>query len=90
VNRRSVPKQIKCWARIGKIADENPDLPYSVIKAVLLSKQEAEDGKLSEYQFGSPAVRAAETPSFRQGVKRLHGNQKRNWMKPLRPIWPVR
>ncbi|SMG64379.1 conserved hypothetical protein, partial [methanotrophic bacterial endosymbiont of Bathymodiolus sp.] len=24
---RSAPKQIEYWARIGKIADENPDLP---------------------------------------------------------------
>jgi len=27
---RSVPMQIEHWARIGKIAEENPDLPYGV------------------------------------------------------------
>jgi hypothetical protein len=26
---RSVAKQIEYWAKIGKIAEENPDLPYS-------------------------------------------------------------
>jgi len=28
---RSAPKQIEYWYRIGKIAEENPDLPYSFI-----------------------------------------------------------
>ena len=37
---RSVPKQIEYWYRIGKIAEENPDLPYSFIKDILLAKQE--------------------------------------------------
>ncbi len=33
---RSAPKQIEYWARIGKIADENPDLPLGFIKGVLV------------------------------------------------------
>jgi len=52
VNSRSVPKQIEYWARIGKIADENPDLPYDFIKGILLGLQEVKDGDVSEYQFG--------------------------------------
>ena len=52
LNSRSVPKQIEYWSRIGKIAEENPDLPYGFIKQVLISKQEAEDGELTEYEFG--------------------------------------
>jgi len=52
VNSRSVPKQIEYWSRIGKIVEENPDLPYAFIKEILLSKQEADDGKLTNYQFG--------------------------------------
>ena len=52
LSSRSVPKQIEYWSRIGKIAEENPDLPYGFIKEILLSKQEADDGKLTEYQFG--------------------------------------
>jgi len=37
---RSIPKQIEYWSRIGKIAEENPDLPYSFIQEILLAKQE--------------------------------------------------
>ena len=51
LNSRSVPKQIEYWSRIGKIAEENPDLPYSFIRQVLISKQEADDGELTEYKF---------------------------------------
>ncbi|MCG7923248.1 MAG: ParD-like family protein [Candidatus Thiodiazotropha lotti] len=40
VYSRSTPKQIEYWSRIGKIAEENPDLPYSFIKDILLAKQE--------------------------------------------------
>jgi hypothetical protein len=53
VNSRSVPKQIEYWSRIGKIAEENPDLPYSFIKAVLASRQEADAGHLTDYLFGT-------------------------------------
>ena len=34
---RSVPKQIEYWSRIGKIAEENPDLSYSFIKEILIA-----------------------------------------------------
>ena len=36
---RSVPKQIEYWSRIGKTAEENPDLPYSFIKDILLAQK---------------------------------------------------
>jgi hypothetical protein len=49
---RSVPKQIEYWSRIGKLAEENPDLPYSFIREILLSQQEAEAGDLADYHFG--------------------------------------
>jgi len=48
---RSTPKQIEYWARIGKIADENPDLPLRFIKGVLIGIEEVKAGKVSEYQF---------------------------------------
>jgi len=50
---RSVAKQIEYWAKIGKIAEENPDLPYSFIKEVLLGQQEAASHQLSPYLFES-------------------------------------
>ncbi len=38
---RSVPRQIEYWSRIGKTAEENPDLPFSMIRDILLAQQEA-------------------------------------------------
>ena len=49
---RSAPKQIEYWARLGKIADENPDLPLSFIKGILTGIEEKKAGDVSEYQFG--------------------------------------
>lgn len=48
-NHRSIPKQIEYWSQLGRIAEENPDLPYSLVRDVLLSEQEEIAG---EYQFG--------------------------------------
>ena len=48
---RSTPKQIEYWANIGKIAEENPDLPYSFIKEILLAKAELADGEVIPYEF---------------------------------------
>ena len=45
----SVPKQIEYWSQIGKIAAENPDLPFSVIRDILIADQEE---AVTEYQFG--------------------------------------
>jgi hypothetical protein len=52
VYSRSVPKQIEYWSRIGKIAEENPDLPFTFIKDILIAQQEAQDGDVAPYRFG--------------------------------------
>jgi hypothetical protein len=49
VQHRSVPKQIEYWSRIGKIAEENPDLPFFLIRDILIADQEESVG---EYVFG--------------------------------------
>lgn len=49
---RSVPKQIEYWSRIGKLAEENPELPYSFIREMLHSREVAADGALTDYHFG--------------------------------------
>ena len=49
---RSAPKQIEYWARIGKIADENPDLPLGFIKGILTGMEESKAGDVSDYRFG--------------------------------------
>lgn len=46
---RSIPKQIEYWSHIGKIAEENPDLPYSFIHDLLLSLEEAREGEISDF-----------------------------------------
>ena len=51
INSRSIPKQIDHWAKIGKIAEENPDLPYGFIKGVLEAKEEIEHGAVSTFNF---------------------------------------
>jgi hypothetical protein len=48
---RSVPKQIEYWYRLGKIADENPDLPLDFIKGILEGKLEMEQGEVSAFSF---------------------------------------
>jgi len=49
---RTPPKQIEHWARLGKIAEENPDLPLEFIRELMLSHEEARQGKLEPYIFG--------------------------------------
>jgi hypothetical protein len=52
VDNRSVTGQIEHWARIGKCAEENPDLTYGLIKEILIGLEELEHGESSEYTFG--------------------------------------
>jgi len=51
-HHRSTPKQIEYWARIGKLADENPDLPLGFVKDTLIALEEEKAGDVSEYAFG--------------------------------------
>jgi len=48
---RSIPMQIEHWARIGKIAEENPDLPYAFIEDVLKGKADIDKGNVSLFEF---------------------------------------
>jgi hypothetical protein len=52
VDQRSVTGQIEHWAKIGKCAEENPDLTYNLIKDILIGLVELEQGESSEYNFG--------------------------------------
>jgi hypothetical protein len=52
IDNRSLTGQIEHWARIGKCAEENPNLPYSVLKDILIGLAELEQGASSEYKFG--------------------------------------
>ncbi len=52
VEHRSMTAQIEYWAKIGKIAEENPDLPFAFIKEILLGLEELKEGEKEEYVFG--------------------------------------
>ena len=52
IDHRSLTGQIEHWAKIGKCAEENPDLTYSLIKEILVGIVELERGEKSEYKFG--------------------------------------
>ncbi len=49
---RTAPKQIEHWAKIGKMMEDNPDLPYEFVKQAIIAKAEHEAGKLETYDFG--------------------------------------
>ncbi len=48
---RSLAGQIEHWAKIGRLAEENPSLTYEFIKNILIAQQEAAAGKLESYEF---------------------------------------
>jgi hypothetical protein len=52
IDKRSLTGQIEHWARIGKCAEENPDLTYALIRDILIGLSELEQGESSEYKFG--------------------------------------
>ncbi len=51
---RSLTGQIEYWAKIGRLAEENPDLPYHLIREILLGLDEIQSGEFSEYQMNEP------------------------------------
>ena len=51
VDQRSLTGQIEHWAKIGKCAEENPDLTYNLVKEILLGMEELEQGEFSDYTF---------------------------------------
>ena len=49
VHHRSTPKQIEHWSQIGKIAEDNPDLPFSLIRDIMIARAEE---ATEDYTFG--------------------------------------
>jgi hypothetical protein len=48
---RSVSEQIEYWARLGKVAEENPDLPIHMMQDILASIEEVKASNMNVYQF---------------------------------------
>ncbi len=49
---RSVSGQIEFWSKIGRIAEENPDLTFQNIHQILIGLGEKDSGQVTPYQFG--------------------------------------
>jgi hypothetical protein len=54
VENRSLTGQIEYWAKIGQIAEENPELSFKLIKEILLGLEDIKAGEFSEYQLNEP------------------------------------
>lgn len=52
IDHRSLTGQIEHWAKIGKCAEENPDLTYDLIKEIFIGVEELDQGEKDEYRFG--------------------------------------
>lgn len=46
---RSMTGQIEHWAKLGRIAEDNPDLPYSFLKETIIGLEELNSGLGEEY-----------------------------------------
>lgn len=51
VENRSLTGQIEYWAKIGQIAEENPELSFRLIKDILLGLEDIKSGEFTEYQL---------------------------------------
>ena len=49
--KRSIAGQIEYWAQIGKIVEENPDLPLPFIQDLLIGKEQIQAGMGTPYVF---------------------------------------
>ena len=52
VQQRSISGQIEYWAKIGKYAEDNPDLTLNLIKEIMIGLEQLDEGLGSEYKFG--------------------------------------
>lgn len=44
-------EQIEHWAKIGKMMEDNPDLPYEFVQQAIIAQAEKEAGELEVYHF---------------------------------------
>lgn len=50
---RSLAGQIEYWAQMGQILEDNPELSFSFVQEILISREQAKAGELSDYEFSS-------------------------------------
>ena len=52
VENRSLTGQIEYWAKIGKMAEENSDLPFTLLREMLIGIEQLDNDQGIEYEFG--------------------------------------
>jgi transcription elongation factor GreA-like protein len=50
--KRSIAGQIEYWAKIGKMIEENPDLPLPLIQDILVGREQIKAGQGTPYVLG--------------------------------------
>ncbi|MBF0349657.1 MAG: hypothetical protein HQM11_01420 [SAR324 cluster bacterium] len=53
-NFRSLPKQVEYWALMGRIGEENPELNFEAIKAILQGIADLKEGNVKPFVFNRP------------------------------------
>lgn len=48
---RTTPKQIEYWARLGRCAEDNPDLSLDFIKDCMLGLEDIENNRITPFEF---------------------------------------
>ncbi len=48
---RTISGQLEFWAKVGKAALDNPDLPVEFVRDIMIAKAE-DPNKLSTFEFG--------------------------------------
>ena len=51
-HNQSLAGQVEYWAKLGRVADENADLPVSLIKEILIARAQVKNGLKTPYVFG--------------------------------------
>lgn len=46
---RSTAEQIEYWVTLGKACEDNPDLPFNVVKDIIQGRIEAEAGLVEKF-----------------------------------------
>ena len=52
VYHRLTAKQIEYWSTIGRISEENTDLPYTFIKDILIAQRDVISDDVVPYELG--------------------------------------
>ena len=46
---RTLSEQIEHWVKVGRMAEDNSDLPFSFIKDVMLAEAQIKEGQVTHY-----------------------------------------